>query len=163
MWGGSTRIMEAEGTCMISARRFTISCHFRMISEGTSIGCATLEAVILRLRSGPFSVDTLVHAEQFLGLVGEGSRRAPAAACDSLFDHFAARASNAAGISRPRESAVEVSQPIRPPSFSGSLQGRDVGQSGFECELALFGAEADAFNTYERGVADADEPEETRQ
>ena len=36
-------------------------------------------------------------------------------------------------------------------------------QSGFECELALFGAEADAFSTYERGVADADEPEETRQ
>src|ERR1700736_5269779 len=49
------------------------------------------------------------------------------------------------------------------PSFSGSLQGRDVGQSGFECELALFGAAADAFSTYERGVADADEPEETRQ
>src|ERR1700738_3991494 len=83
MWGGSTRIMEAEGTCMISARRFTISCHFRMISEGTSIECATLEAVILRLRSGPFSVDTLVHAEQFLGLDGEGSITAPAAACDS--------------------------------------------------------------------------------
>src|SRR5258706_2079620 len=49
------------------------------------------------------------------------------------------------------------------PSFSGSLQGRDVGQSGFECELALFGAEADTFSTYERGVADPDEPEETRQ
>src|SRR5882757_2965878 len=49
------------------------------------------------------------------------------------------------------------------PSFSGSLQGRDVGQSGFECELALFGAEPDAFSTYERGVADADEPEETGQ
>jgi hypothetical protein len=27
---------------------------------------------ILRLRSGPFSVDTLVHAEQFPGLGGEG-------------------------------------------------------------------------------------------
>ncbi len=49
------------------------------------------------------------------------------------------------------------------PSFSGGLQGRDVGQSGFECELALFGAAADAFSTYKRGVADADEPEETRQ
>src|SRR3977135_467802 len=49
------------------------------------------------------------------------------------------------------------------PSFLGSLQGRDVGQSGFECELALFGAEADALSTYEREVADADEPEETRQ
>src|SRR3979411_1348388 len=49
------------------------------------------------------------------------------------------------------------------PSFSGSLQGRDVGQSGFECELALFGAEADALSTYERGVGDADEAEETRQ
>src|ERR1700686_2963897 len=45
----------------------------------------------------------------------------------------------------------------------GSLQGRDVGQSGFECGLALFGAPADAFSAYERGVADADEPEETRQ
>src|SRR5258706_9241123 len=49
------------------------------------------------------------------------------------------------------------------PSFLGSLQGRDVGQSGFKCELSLFGADADAFSTYERGVADADEPEETRQ
>ena len=49
------------------------------------------------------------------------------------------------------------------PSFSGSLEGRDVGQSGFECELALFRAKADAFSTYERDVADADEPEETRQ
>ena len=106
MWGGSTRIMEAEGTCMISARRFTISCHFRIISEGTSIECAALEAVILRLRSGPFSVDTLVHAEQCLGLDGEGSITAPAAACDSLFDHLAARATNAAGISRPR--AIET-------------------------------------------------------
>src|SRR6266446_3332885 len=111
MWGRSTRIMEAEGTCRISARRFTISCHFRMISEGTSIECATLEAVISRLRSGPFSVDTLVYAEQFLGLDGEGSITAPAAACDSLFDHLAARATNAAGISRPREFAVEVSRP----------------------------------------------------
>src|SRR6266446_3686255 len=36
-------------------------------------------------------------------------------------------------------------------------------ESGFECELALFGAAADAFSTYKRGVADADEPEETRQ
>jgi hypothetical protein len=44
----------------------------------------------------------------------------------------------------------------------GSLKDRDVGQSGFECELALFGAFADAFSTYEHGVADADEPEETR-
>src|SRR4051794_21878340 len=42
--GGSTRIMEAEGTCMISARRFTISCHLRMISEGTSIECVTLDS-----------------------------------------------------------------------------------------------------------------------
>src|SRR5260370_35326087 len=49
------------------------------------------------------------------------------------------------------------------PSFSGSLQGRDVGQSGFECELALFGAAAEAFSTYELGVADANEPEEVRQ
>src|SRR5882757_1255972 len=42
MWGGSAHITEAEGTCMISARRFTNSCHFRMISEGTSIECARL-------------------------------------------------------------------------------------------------------------------------
>ena len=28
---------------MISARRFTNSCHFRMIPEGTSIECATIE------------------------------------------------------------------------------------------------------------------------
>jgi hypothetical protein len=33
----------------------------------------------LRLRSGLFSTDTLVHAEQFLGLNGEGSITAPAA------------------------------------------------------------------------------------
>src|SRR5467141_2120577 len=38
---------------------------------------------ILRLRSGPFSVDTLVQAEQFLGLDGEGSITAPAAVRDS--------------------------------------------------------------------------------
>jgi hypothetical protein len=39
---------------------------------------------ILRLRSGPFFVDTLVHAEQFLGLgVGNGSTTAPAAVRDS--------------------------------------------------------------------------------
>src|SRR5438132_13021783 len=83
MWGGSTRIMEAEGTCMISARRFTISCHFRMISEGTSIECATLELRSCGLRSGPFSMNTPVHAEQFLGLDGEGSITAPAAVRDS--------------------------------------------------------------------------------
>src|SRR5260370_98732 len=40
-------------------------------------------AAILRLRSGPFSVDTLVHAEQFLGLDGERSITAPVAVCDS--------------------------------------------------------------------------------
>src|SRR6266498_5376163 len=34
---------------------------------------------ILQPRSGPFSVDPLVHAEQFLGLDGEGSITAPAA------------------------------------------------------------------------------------
>src|SRR5258707_11057945 len=68
MWGGSTRIMEAEGTCMISARRFTISCHFRMISEGTSIECATLELRSCGSEAAPFSVNTPVHAEQFLGL-----------------------------------------------------------------------------------------------
>src|SRR5690242_1087886 len=39
-------------------------------------------AAILRLRSGPFSEDTLVHAEQFLGLGGEGSITAPAAVRD---------------------------------------------------------------------------------
>src|SRR3984885_3938564 len=38
---------------------------------------------ILRLRSGLFSVDTLVHAEQLLGLAGEGSITTPAAVRDS--------------------------------------------------------------------------------
>jgi hypothetical protein len=38
---------------------------------------------ILQLRSGPFSVDTLVHAEQFLGLDFEGSITALAAVRDS--------------------------------------------------------------------------------
>src|SRR6266478_5641057 len=38
---------------------------------------------ILRLRSGAFCVDTFVHAEQFLGLDGEGSITAPAAVRDS--------------------------------------------------------------------------------
>jgi hypothetical protein len=38
---------------------------------------------ILRLRSGLFSVDTFVHAEQFLGFDGEGSITAPAAIRDS--------------------------------------------------------------------------------
>jgi hypothetical protein len=37
---------------------------------------------ILQLRSGPFSLDTLVHAEQFLGL-DEGSITDPAAVRDS--------------------------------------------------------------------------------
>jgi hypothetical protein len=44
-------------------------------------------AAILRLRSGPFSVDTPVHAEQFLGLDGEGSITAPAAVRDSSHGH----------------------------------------------------------------------------
>jgi hypothetical protein len=38
---------------------------------------------ILQLRSGRFSVDTLVHAERFLGLDGGGSISAPAAVRDS--------------------------------------------------------------------------------
>jgi hypothetical protein len=33
---------------------------------------------ILRIRSGPFPVDTLVHAEQFLGLDSEGNVTTPA-------------------------------------------------------------------------------------
>src|SRR5712691_8971234 len=41
-------------------------------------------AAILRLRSGPLSVDTPVHAEQFLGLDGKGSITAPAAVRDSF-------------------------------------------------------------------------------
>src|SRR5258708_29826467 len=114
MWGGSTRIMEAEGTCMISARRFTISCHFRMISEGTSIECATL--ALRSCGSGAvLSPWILSFMRSSSSLDGEGSITAPAAACDSLFDHLAARATNAAGISRPREFAIEVSRPIRPP------------------------------------------------
>src|ERR1700742_2569980 len=40
-------------------------------------------AANLRLRSGRLSVDTSVHAEQFLGLDGEGSIAAPAAVRDS--------------------------------------------------------------------------------
>ena len=40
---------------------------------------------ILRLRSGPFSVDTLAHVKQFLGLDGEGSITAPAAVRDSSY------------------------------------------------------------------------------
>jgi hypothetical protein len=39
---------------------------------------------ILQFRSGPFSVDNLVHAEQFPGLDGEGSITAPATVRDSL-------------------------------------------------------------------------------
>ena len=38
---------------------------------------------ILQLRSGPFSMDTLAHAEQFLGLDGEGSITASTAVRDS--------------------------------------------------------------------------------
>src|SRR6266852_8189916 len=41
-------------------------------------------AAILRLRSAPLSVDTPVHAEQFLGLDGKGSITAPAAVRDSF-------------------------------------------------------------------------------
>src|SRR5580704_9704433 len=35
MLGGSTFITKAEGTCIISASRLTISCHLPTISEGT--------------------------------------------------------------------------------------------------------------------------------
>src|ERR1700748_1008175 len=72
MWGGSTRMMEAEGTCMISARRFTNSSHCRTSSAGTAIECATLE-----LRSG--GSEAVVSrsilpfmGEQFLGLDSAG-------------------------------------------------------------------------------------------
>ena len=54
---------------------------------------------ILRLRSGPFSVDTLVHAEQFLGLNGEGSITAPAAVRDSPHG-------------RPTEDAPNIQHPV---------------------------------------------------
>src|SRR5262249_2645536 len=37
MLGGSTRMIKAEGTLMISASRSTTSCHLWMISEGTWI------------------------------------------------------------------------------------------------------------------------------
>ena len=40
MFGGSTLIIKAEGTCMISAVRLTISCHFRIISGGTGVDVA---------------------------------------------------------------------------------------------------------------------------
>src|SRR5712675_3667923 len=40
---------------------------------------------ILQLRNGPFSVGTIVHAEQFLGLDGEGSITVPAAVRDSSY------------------------------------------------------------------------------
>jgi hypothetical protein len=52
---------------------------------------------ILRLRSGLFSVDSLVHAEQFLGLDGEGSfplsvkRRSQPLAIPTPLHHDAAR------------------------------------------------------------------------
>src|SRR6476646_6818186 len=38
---------------------------------------------ILQLRSGPFCLDILVHAEQFLGLDGEDNITAPATVRDS--------------------------------------------------------------------------------
>ena len=37
MFGGSTRMIRAEGTRTISASRSTIPCHFRMISAGTGV------------------------------------------------------------------------------------------------------------------------------
>src|SRR5262249_61929810 len=40
MLGGSTFIIKADGTCMVSARRSTIPCHFSTISEGIWIRCA---------------------------------------------------------------------------------------------------------------------------
>jgi len=39
---------------------------------------------ILRLRSGPFSVDALVHAEQFLGLDGDSMTKTPALKLDEF-------------------------------------------------------------------------------
>ena len=37
MFGGSTRMIRAEGTRTISASRSTIPCHFRIISAGTGV------------------------------------------------------------------------------------------------------------------------------
>src|SRR4029077_14297884 len=81
MWGGSARIMEAEGTCMISARRFTNSCHFRMISEGTSIECAALELRSCGSEAVP-SLSILPLMRAVPGSDGEGIITAPAAVRD---------------------------------------------------------------------------------
>jgi len=79
--GGSTRIMEAGRAPADSRKRFTISLHFRMISEALRSECATLEMRILRIRSGPFSVNTPVMREPTLD--GEGRLTDPAAVRDS--------------------------------------------------------------------------------
>src|SRR6266404_4903703 len=83
MWGGSARIMEAEGTCMISGKEIHNLLPFSDDFRGHFDRMCHARAAILRLRSGPFSVNTPVHAEQFLGLDGEGSITAPAAVRDS--------------------------------------------------------------------------------
>jgi hypothetical protein len=56
---------------------------------------------ILRLRSGPFSVNTLVHAEQFLGLDGGGSVTQFAIALTAVQTEDAAKHPTEAAQRRP--------------------------------------------------------------
>src|ERR1700688_640410 len=65
---------------------------------------------ILQLRSGTFSVGTLVHADQSLGLDGEGSITAPAAVRDSSHGRQNRRCGRTSNVS-----------PGRRPTLWGSL------------------------------------------
>src|SRR5712675_2668669 len=64
---------------------------------------------ILRLRSGPFSVYTLVHAEQFLGLDGEGSITAPAAVRDGSHGRSNRRCGQTSKVCSGSLTAIPVS------------------------------------------------------
>src|SRR5215218_10258060 len=68
---------------------------------------------ILRLRSGPFSVDTLVHAEQFLGLDGEGSITAPAAVRDSSHGRANRRCGQTSNVCSGSFTSVPPSRRVR--------------------------------------------------
>src|SRR6266404_1363339 len=81
MFGGSTRMIKAEGTFMISAMRSTISCHFSTMPEGTwmlcGMGCpATLYIKVPRppKERQPCLLSRVREADGFLRPVPEADR-----------------------------------------------------------------------------------------
>ena len=64
----------AEAANAVPVRRGMVGSSQIVIPIGASaVVTVKTQSHVLRLRSGPFSADTLVHEEQFLGLDGQGS------------------------------------------------------------------------------------------